>query len=181
MENRPFNLQEGEKIVKEIKPTGGLLSYWLTTGLLGILFLILMFGFIIILPMTAWGGIAGAFVGIALIILIIAVPIVSAFWRYEKQYYWITNKRVIQKSGFIGYRVNSIPLERVSDVIISRSFLESIFGFGSIHIQSLAGQASYPNRFGSEGALLAVPDPEGTQELIFGLIGEKRTREKLSF
>ncbi|MBI4052646.1 MAG: PH domain-containing protein [Candidatus Diapherotrites archaeon] len=182
MENRPFNLQEGEKIIKEIKPVGGLLWYWLVPGiilflLIGIFFTPLIFGGIFSGSPGGllWTVFSLGFVGIILI------PLLGAFWRYNKQHYWITNKRIIQKSGFIGYKVNSIPLERISDAIISRSFAESIFGFGSVHIQSLAGQITYNNRFGAEGSLLAVPDPEGTQELIFGLIGEKRKREKLSF
>jgi uncharacterized membrane protein YdbT with pleckstrin-like domain len=74
--------------------------------------------------------------------------------------------------------VNSIPLERVSDVIISRSFVETLFGIASIHIQSLAGQASY-GRFGAEGKYRAVPNPEELQQLIFKLIKENRQAEHL--
>ncbi|MBS3056345.1 MAG: PH domain-containing protein [Candidatus Aenigmarchaeota archaeon] len=121
------------------------------------------------------------------IFLVIAIPImiilnvISAFLHYNKQYYWITNKRVIYKRGFIGYRVMSIPHERISDVIISRTFLESIFGFGSVHIQSLAGQSSGTTTLGSEGVLLAVPEPEKLQELIFKLVKLKRKTEGLTF
>ena len=72
-------------------------------------------------------------------------------------------------------------MERISDVMVSRTFLERIFGFGSVLIQSLAGQITYGRRLGAEGSLLAVPDPEGIQKLIFELIKKKRKAEKLSF
>ena len=81
----------------------------------------------------------------------------------------------------MGYTIHSIPLERISDVIVSRTFWERIFGFGSVLIQSLAGQVTYGRKLGAEGSLLAVPNPEGVQKLIFDLIKKKRKTEKLSF
>ncbi len=111
---------------------------------------------------------------------ILVLVFVFASLRYNKRMYWITNKRIICKRGLIGYRINSIPFERISDVLISRSFIESLFGFGSVHVQSLAGQYSYRGRYGSEGNLMAVADPEGTQKLIFDLIKQKRKEEKLT-
>ena len=164
-EQQFFRLQEGEKIVQEIKPKRGLLWYFMLPGAA-----MAFFGLITLL----------IFIGIFLLLFGIAT-VILAFLQYEKQFYWITNKRVIYKRGMVGYKISSIPLERISDVIVSRSFVESIFGFGSVHIQTLAGQYTPANRMGSEGALLAVPDPEGTQELIFKLLSEKRKREKISF
>ncbi len=69
------------------------------------------------------------------------------------RYYWITNQRVIIRRGLIGYSINSIPLERVSNVLISRSFLERLFGFDSLHVQTLAGQYTAHGRLGEEGNL----------------------------
>jgi len=101
--------------------------------------------------------------------------------RYKHQHYWITNKRVIYKRGLIGYKISSIPLERISDIILSRTFLERIFGFGSLHVQTLAGQITYGGRMGAEACLLAVPNPEEIQELIFQLLKRKRKAEKITF
>ena len=50
-------------------------------------------------------------------------------WIAQRQYrYWLTNQRVILASGFIGYKVRSIPLERISDVSLSRTFPEMVAG-----------------------------------------------------
>ncbi|MCD6478222.1 MAG: PH domain-containing protein [Candidatus Aenigmarchaeota archaeon] len=87
---------------------------------------------------------------------------------------------MVVKKGIIGYQITSIPYERISDIIISRSFLENFFGIASLHLQTLAGQIS-SGRFGSEGQLLAVPDPEELQSKILKLAKEKRKKEKLTF
>ncbi len=104
--------------------------------------------------------------------------------RYKHQYYWITNKRIIFKRGLFGYRITSLPLERISDIIITRTLVERIFGFASLHIQSLAGQytvtTGHTLGLGAEASLLAVPEPETLQEFIFKLIKEKRKKEGLT-
>ncbi|MDI6720970.1 MAG: PH domain-containing protein, partial [Candidatus Aenigmarchaeota archaeon] len=101
---------------------------------------------------------------------------------YNKFYYWITNKRIITKRGIIGYQIVSIPHERISDIIISRTFFENIFGIASLHVQSLAGQTSFRgySATGSEGQLFAIPKPEETQNKILKLIRAKRKAEGLT-
>jgi uncharacterized membrane protein YdbT with pleckstrin-like domain len=171
-----FELQEGEKVVKDIKPLLVLKWYFFITSAIGVIIFMLFFVWMIfLLPLFLMFGF------IFLVILVILYLIANN--RYNYQHYWITNKRVLYRRGLIGYRISSIPLERISDVIVSRTFFERIFGFGSILIQSLAGQISYPRggRLGAEGSLIAIPDPEGTQKLIFELIKKKRKTEKLSF
>lgn len=182
--NRFFNLQEGEKIVEEIKPLPGLRLYFLFSGGRLVssisLFIILLLFFTLRFDFLTFRHNVWLWIGI-LLPLSLVVGIVIASLRYSKQYYWITNKRVIYKRGLIGYRITSIPHERISDLIISRTFWERLFGFGSLHIQSLAGQVSGTHTLGAEGVLLAIPNPEQTQELIFKLVKTKRKEERLSF
>jgi len=183
MPEKFFNLGEGENIVREIKPKSGLKWYFMLTGV-GISVFVL----VLLLPSVVVIGVKFAtflknfgLLFIAVIILSFSLGIAIAILRYNKQFYWLTNKRVVYKRGLIGYRITSIPYERISDIIISRSLLERIFGFGSLHVQTLAGQVSGTHRLGAEGVLLAVPDPEGTQELIFELARQKRKDEGISF
>ena len=171
---KEFQLQTGEKIVKDLKPLPVLKWYFFLPGL--VIAFIFLLG--LIAPLFLIGR---SFLGIMLFFISAGLMYLVANNRYNYQHYWITNKRVLYRRGILGYTISSIPLERISDVIVSRTFLERIFGFGSVLIQSLAGQISYRNRLGSEGSLLAVPDPEGTQKLIFDLIKKKRKSEKLSF
>ncbi len=181
-----LELQEGEKIIKEIKPLVELKWYFFGTFI--IFWLLFFISFSLIFPLVILETIAtiiinktiplGFLVGVFIMIgLSISIPIMWLIIEniYKHRYYWITNERVICKYGILGYRILSLPLERISDVIITRNFLERIFGFGSMHIQSLAGQIT------PEISFQAIPDPEGTQKLIFELIKKKRKTEKLSF
>lgn len=179
-----FNLQERETIVQEIKPLSNLKWYFFFSGqglgisaIVGIGAIIyFMFTFSdIFFTYNPW-----IFVGIGILIGFI-LNFVFSLLRYGKQYYWITNKRIVYKRGLIGYRITSIPHERISDIIISRTLLEKILGFGSLHIQSLAGQMTDKYTLGAEGVLLAIPNPEQTQELIFKLVKAKRKEEGISF
>lgn len=186
MAEKFFNLQEKEKIIEEIKPLSSLKWYFFFTGgsILGIssiLIVIVAFCTIISLPVFLIALIS--FFGLFTIFIILAViffGFIIAHLRYEHQHYWITNKRVMYKKGLIGYSISSIPLERISDIIISRSFIERLFGFGSLHVQTLAGQVTYGRRLGAEASLLAVPDPEGIQKMIFELVKRKRKEEHLT-
>ena len=206
-----FKLESGEKIIESIKPLSNLKRYMILGGLSGFVSVLLIFGFIlfifvfsensiyvenldakITLPKPEITTLLLIFLNTPLsllMLLLLVLPFVTAHLSYNKMYYWVTNNRVIYKRGLIGYRISSIPLERISDIIITRTFLENLFGFGSIHIQSMAGQFSgygggYGRRgrrgLGSEGQLLAVPDPEGLQKLVFELIKKKRKSEKLT-
>jgi len=70
-----------------------------------------------------------------------------ARYRYH---YWLTNKRVIWCHGFIGYKVRSVPLERIADVVISRTLPEMLAGTSSIDIRDMAGQNTNQYTFGSK-------------------------------
>jgi len=170
-----FNILEGEKIVEEIKPLPSLKWYFFLKSSFVFIFILIWF---IWIPFAAGPSIA-VFSPIIIIVIIIILWLVADN-RYKHQHYWITSKRVIHKRGLIGYTIGSIPFERVSDVIVSRTFLERLFGFGSVLVQSLAGQISHRGRLGAEGSLLAVPDPEGTQQKIFELMKKKRKIEHLT-
>lgn len=81
----------------------------------------------------AWGAVVICF-----------LPLLSLVWALIAQrryHYWLTNKRVIWCHGFIGYQVRSVPLERIADVIISRSFYEMVAGMSSIVVRDMTGQA----------------------------------------
>ena len=99
--------------------------------------------------------------------IIIAWVIIASVLKYSKEYYWITDKRLVIKKGYLGYNIISIPYSKISDLMISRNFLEQIFRVGSIYIQTLAGQISGKNKRGAEGYLAAIKNPEEIQELIF--------------
>jgi uncharacterized membrane protein YdbT with pleckstrin-like domain len=142
-----FSLIEGEKIIEEIKPLPALKKYFFIKWLIGLVFIPFIIGLVIFSETISLSIRFKFFVGIIFFIIssitILVIYLVVA-WAlssasYNKFYYWIINKRIVTKRGIIGYQIVSIPYERISDIIISRTFLERICGISSLHIQSLAG------------------------------------------
>lgn len=173
------NLLKNEEIMYEAKPLQELRGFYIFGGFLG---LALMFGFFTIplsIGLIVDGEFAGGFVALMVFGLSLLLSLGLSYWigdnSYKQRYYWVTNKRVIFRRGTFGYKISSLPYERISDVIISRTFWETTFGFGSVKIQTMAGQISQ-NSGGSEGYLQAVPEPEKVQELILDLLEKKNSK-----
>lgn len=103
------------------------------------------------------------------IVGIVAVPL-ALLWAIiaERRYhYWLTNKRVIWCHGFIGYQVRSVPLERITDVVISRTLPELLAGISSIDIRDMTGQTITAGNLGGLGAKwIGVPDAPEIQKRI---------------
>jgi len=175
-----ITLLEGEKILYETPPLSNIKKYYFVTYFffsVACLFtpIILVTGLSLIAP-TSNPLLTALFfllAGILLFTFVIILPIIVSNKAYQQRYYWITNKRVIYRRGLLGYKITSIPYERISDVIISRTFFENLFGFGSLQIQTLAGQLS-SGVSGSEGDLRALPNPEEAQQLILNTIKERK-------
>ncbi|MEL7499815.1 MAG: PH domain-containing protein [Planctomycetota bacterium] len=76
------------------------------------------------------------------IVGIVALPLVYLVGKISsnKYRYWLTNRRIILSSGFIGYTVRSIPLERISDVGLSRTLPEMMAGVSSIVVRDMTGE-----------------------------------------
>jgi uncharacterized membrane protein YdbT with pleckstrin-like domain len=179
-----FRLGEREKIMYEMKPVRGYLNFLLVSSTSGAILLV----FLLLALVLMVGGSSGLDLSkaessdIIWILLIVLVPvlvlgipaIISSKLRYDKRYYWITNSRIVIKTGLIGYSINSIPLERISDVMVSRSFVESIFKISSLKIQTLSGQG------GIEGRISGIDNAERLQEYIFRLVKYKRKKERLT-
>ena len=137
------------------------LSIWGIPAMIGASFEIGIGGFLLVV--LGW---------VIIMAVIFGLTVFFTEASYKQRYYWITNRRVIYRRGTFGYTMSSLPYERISDVIISRTFWENLFGFGSLQIQTLAGQISTA-RGGAEGYLQAIPEPEKVQEIILTAMKDK--------
>jgi|GEM_PF-2452630 len=191
----PFKLQEGEVILMAIKPKKKVIAKFAFSTFIAaiILVIFLVIPFVSVLA-TSTSGPAGAkqtllvlvgvFVGIVL--LIIVVGVIYGYLAYNKYRYWITNHRTIGKRGVIGYSFDSMPLENVADVIVSRGILDRILGLATIYIQPIGGSGLMVpvrgigmNRYTGSNSFIGL-DPSATpeiQQLIFHLrdIRKKQT------
>jgi len=73
-------------------------------------------------------------------IVLVPFAFIWAVIAERRYHYWLTNRRVIWCHGFIGYQVRSVPLERIADVVISRTLPELLAGMSSINIRDMTGQ-----------------------------------------
>ena len=107
-----------------------------------------------------------AMVSLISVIGIVFVPIALIWGKIavRRYHYWLTNKRVIWCHGFIGYRVRSVPLERITDVVISRTLPEMMAGISSIEIRDMTGQMTAPVGLG--GKWIGVEDAPEIQKRI---------------
>ena len=65
------------------------------------------------------------------------------WYSFELRY--LTNRRIIEATGFLGLRVASMPVARVTDLVLTRSTTGEIFGFGDLRIESAGDDQSLAN------------------------------------
>lgn len=153
LEVLPFRLQNGETIIRELKPQ--FLGFMIIKAhkdyltLLGLVVVLITAIFILRSSLVGfWGEILLLPFFIILLVLIISLkPLI----QYGKSWYWITNHRVIGKKGFLGYSVNSVPLENVADVVITRTLLDRLLGLSSLIIVSVGNAPVTENKEDGNG------------------------------
>ena len=99
-------------------------------------------------------------IGIALIPFVFLWAVIAQ----RRYHYWLTNKRVVWCHGFIGYRIRSVPLERIADVVISRTLPEILAGISSIDIRDMTGQTQ--SEMGMGAKWIGVTDAPEIQKRI---------------
>ena len=80
-----------------------------------------------------------AFMGVVAVIIVIGrLIILLARWSfYERRF--ITNRRVIEAGGFLGSRISSMPLSRVTDISYHRTVPGELIGYATMRVET-AGQ-----------------------------------------
>ncbi|HEV2231228.1 MAG TPA: PH domain-containing protein [Thermoplasmata archaeon] len=179
----PFHPQEEEILYRIIVPNPRLKWRLMIGGLLSaVIFLVFIIPFAasFLLSGAAFGALIAVVAFLVVVFaLIVGVSIVYALLAYSKFRYWVTNHRTIGRRGVIGYSIDSIPLETISDIVVQRSVADRILGLSSIWIQpfgggSIAGYGAAQYRFGAlsqSNSFLGLLPPEATdlQRLILHL------------
>ncbi len=171
LEKLPFKMQHGEKIVRELKPQffGFMMSRALGSyvGVLG--FIIFSIVALIILRNHLAGFLVEILILPLVVILLVLIISLGPIIAYGKSWYWITNHRVIGKRGFLGYSIDSIPLENVSDVVLDRTLLDRLLGLSSLIIIPMGSNARVEGNSVEEHALNPNFFPALTQETAMEL------------
>jgi uncharacterized membrane protein YdbT with pleckstrin-like domain len=90
------------------------------------------------------------------VLVILAIPFLTAFVKWHSAEFAVTNKRVILKTGFVQSKTAEMFLNKIESVGVEQSIGGRILGFGSISIRGTGGslepfhRVSDPLRFRNE-------------------------------
>jgi membrane protein YdbS with pleckstrin-like domain len=188
-----LRLLEGEHLILDVSPTRKFKRYvTVRATTAGLIFLAMVNVLIAMAVYVVTGGVQITQVGIgpllatyallylAFAAVVFALAFTLANLMYTKYHYWVTDQRVIWKHGVIGYSTTSIPLERISDVAVSRTFWEMVCGVGGVVVKEMGAVPKYVSPYGQVGwsfpTMIAVPDPEEMQKRILELVGKMGKR-----
>ena len=78
------------------------------------------------------------------IFFLIRLGLLTLRWyAYEVRY--LTNRRIIEATGFFGLRVASMPVTRVTDIVLSHTATGEVFGYGELRIESAGEKQALAN------------------------------------
>lgn len=63
------------------------------------------------------------------------------WYSYEVRY--LTNRRIIEATGFLGLRVASMPVARVTDIVLSHTAIGETLGYGELRIESAGANQAF--------------------------------------
>jgi len=181
-EELPFNLQKGERVLDEIEPQkDGFVLTRMLRAIVPVAVICVIAG--IYITLGAHAVHLGIGVGIAATVLLFFVVMLivyaAALIAYGKFKYWVTNYRVIGRRGILGYSIDSIPLENITDIIIGRSIPERILGLSSLRIIPIGGTSITYGKYGNMSSAnyfpALIPDhARELQEKIFDLRNKRK-------
>ena len=141
---------EGERLILDVSPTPNFKRYVAVRAIIAELVILAMLNVIVTMTLyVVTGGVPITTVGIGpllvtyafsylvLAAIVIALTLILTDLMYKKYHFWVADKRVVWRHGIIGYSITSVPLERISDVAVSRTFWERICGVGGVVVKEM--------------------------------------------
>lgn len=109
-----------------------------------------------------WAGASGAtpevLGAIVVIVMGIRLCVRVVRWAWFQRTY-LTDRRLMEVDGFLGTRINSMPLAKITDVALYRSPVGELLGYGTFRVES-AGQDQ------ALGRLDFLVEPERFHDLV---------------
>ena len=102
-----------------------------------------------------WGGLLGLLIGAGIAI----VASIGGITEWLTTRYWVTNERLIVRTGFLTKTGQEIPVDAINSVTVRQGPFERMLGYGDMTVESAA-----------QGCLLVflnVPDPVTVQKTIY--------------
>ena len=140
-------MQKGERVILTLKPD----KYAYILKNLAIVYLSLAITFTVIdlvlvlqksQLISFWSLLLGT-TAVAAVLFVLALVVVLKMWHGLT--FWITNLRIVNRSGLIDYNIRSVAIESIADVVIHRGAFDSLFGIYDLFIPIAA--YSTPNLY----------------------------------
>ena len=103
-------------------------------------------------------------IGIVTAPLVLLVPWLVPRWLGWHRW-WLTNQRLSVRTGLFGWKIQSVPLDRIVDVTIRASWWDRLWDLEHIKVRDMTGEV------GSSGVspklrLIAVPNAQDVSDLL---------------
>lgn len=102
----------------------------------------------------------GGFADLVLLAMAVRFLVRTVRWGFFQRLY-LTDRRLMEVDGFLGVRINSMPITKVTDVMLERTVVGELLGYGTFRVES-AGQDQ------ALGRLDYLLDPEDFHDLVVG-------------
>jgi uncharacterized membrane protein YdbT with pleckstrin-like domain len=107
------------------------------------------------------GHLIDTFVG--LVAVVFSLRLAWRVWEWAADRIVVTDQRILEVSGLLTRKVASMPLEKVTDMVYSRSVMGRILGYGDMVVES-AGQEQALSRIDR------VPHPDDFYRTLTALV-----------
>lgn len=185
-----MRLQEGERILHELRPEAPLLGIWFFTKCLpaGLVGAFLAFWFSAVIgviagifdgvpsrdphwPFSAGGSIA--LIGGTVVLVCLVCALIYCGYLRRTYVYYVTNQRCIFRGGILRRVERSVHYHKITDVERSQTIVERLLGISTLKIFT-AGTSSLPVfPFGGERAeitMVGLKDNETPAATIHGIL-----------
>ncbi len=163
-------LLEGEKVLEELRPIKmakiSFFAQWSAQYFLPTTILLLVLAGLLKIPApTAESS------PLALVLGYLASVFAASSIYCGNLRYWITDRRVITKSGLTGSNIAQIPYSQIAYTTVAQSLYDRLLGLKNLYVKDTSGPRRYGRRGGipmwkPECQFIGISDPIGAQNRI---------------
>lgn len=177
LSDRAINIEEGEKIVLEVRRHWIYLAGEITTLVIVMFLPIFLFNVLESLALIDFSdsGLALYLFGSALWMLILWIAIFVGWTNYFLDVWLITDRRLIdiEQESLFSRHIAECRLVSVEDVVVeTRGVLASLLNYGDLRIQTAGDVPAFQ--------IGTIPHPARVKNIISGLVGKSVSRERVS-
>ena len=126
-----MDLMEGEALIWQGRPSWrAMMSYW--SSILVLAIVVIVIG--VLSDQTTWFGLAAA--------IILAVGLAKGWLERVGTLYTVTDRRIVIRHGILSRKERAAHIDRVQNVNLSQSFLDRIFGVGTLDFDTAGTEDS---------------------------------------